>query len=285
MRRLNQAIWQLYDAFWRFVAHDGWAISSHIALSVLMSLFPFLIVLTAIAGFIGSRELADESGRLLIEAWPKEVADPIAGEIRTVLTNARGDALTIGAVLAVYFASNGVESLRIGLNRAYAGHETRHWLVLRLESIGFVILGAAAILALAFLVVLGPVAWRGLVRWLPGLAPFEPQYTLYRIGIASLIIVAALIFAHKILPAGERRFLELWPGIAATLLLWLVGGIVFGRYLDDFSATYVTTYAGLATGMVALVFLYLTACIFLYGAELNAVLAEARTAHFDGPTA
>ena len=46
------------DAFYRFNADDGWAIASHIALSVLMSMFPFLILVTAIAGFIGSENLA-----------------------------------------------------------------------------------------------------------------------------------------------------------------------------------------------------------------------------------
>ena len=50
------------DAFYRFNADDGWAIASHIALSVLMSMFPFLILVTAIAGFIGSENLADRGG-------------------------------------------------------------------------------------------------------------------------------------------------------------------------------------------------------------------------------
>ena len=43
------------DAFYRFSADDGWAIASHIALSVLMSMFPFLILVTAIAGFIAAQ--------------------------------------------------------------------------------------------------------------------------------------------------------------------------------------------------------------------------------------
>ena len=43
----------------RFVLHDAWAIASHIALSVLMSFFPFLILLTALASFFGSGSLAD----------------------------------------------------------------------------------------------------------------------------------------------------------------------------------------------------------------------------------
>src|SRR6202166_5108946 len=84
------------DAFYRFNADDGWAIASHIALSVLMSMFPFLILVTAIAGFIGSENLAAEVARIIIEAWPREVSNLIAGEIRNVLTTARGGDLPIG---------------------------------------------------------------------------------------------------------------------------------------------------------------------------------------------
>ena len=68
----------LLDAFYRFNRDDGWAIASHIALSTLMSMFPFLILVTAIAGFIGSKNLADEVGRLIIAAWPQEVSGGIA---------------------------------------------------------------------------------------------------------------------------------------------------------------------------------------------------------------
>ena len=45
----------LYDAIMRFSQDDGWAIASHIALSILTSLFPFLIFVTALAGFFGSK--------------------------------------------------------------------------------------------------------------------------------------------------------------------------------------------------------------------------------------
>jgi membrane protein len=78
------------------------------------------------------------------------------------------------------------------------------------------------------------------------------------------------------LPAGQRRFDEVWPGIVATLVLWLTCGFVFGRYLSDFSYTYVTYYAGLASAMMALVFLYLVALIFIYGGELNAAISRER---------
>src|SRR5206468_10384356 len=79
------------DAFNRFNADDAWALASHIALSALMSLFPFLILVTTLAGFFGTRELADEVARILLAAWPAQVAEPIAAEIRSVLTTERGD--------------------------------------------------------------------------------------------------------------------------------------------------------------------------------------------------
>ena len=84
----------------------------------------------------------------------------IAGQMHSVLTTARGDILTVGAVFALYFSSSGIESLRIGLNRAYGLSEKRPWWLLRLESIGYVLVGALGLLSLAFLVVLGPLIFR-----------------------------------------------------------------------------------------------------------------------------
>jgi membrane protein len=83
---------------------------------------------------------------------------------------------------------------------------------------------------------------------------------------------------HKWLPAGRRPLSRIWPGIAVTLVLWLVAGELFGDYLSGFAYTYVTYYAGLASVMMALVFLYLTASIFIYGAELNTVIGKWREA-------
>ena len=146
MRALKRSVRLAADAFRHFIEDDGWAIASHIALSTLMALFPFLIVVTALAGFFfGSKELADEAARLLLEAWPKQVAAPIALDIAGVLTSTRGDVLTLGVLFALYFASSGVESLRIGLNRAYNMKEPRSWWLLRLELIVYVLVGAVAI--------------------------------------------------------------------------------------------------------------------------------------------
>ena len=265
------------DAFRHFAADDGWAIASHIALSTLMALFPFLIVVTALAGFIfGSQDLADEAARILLEAWPKAVAGPIAEDITGVLTNVRGDVLTFGVLFALYFASSGVESLRIGLNRAYNAVEPRAWWLMRLESILYVLIGAVAMLAFSFLVVFAPFIWSKLVYYLPRLAPFDFLVTFTRYAVAAVVLVIALMIVHLWLPAGRRSFTQIAPGIVATLVLWMASGAAFGRYLASYAFAYVSMYAGLASAMVALVFLYVCASIFIYGGELNSVINKAR---------
>jgi membrane protein len=95
--------------------------------------------------------------------------------------------------------------------------------------------------------------------------------------VATVAIVVALVVAHKWLPAGRRRFREIAIGVVVTLVMWLAGGILFGRYLAHYAFTYTTYYAGLASAMIALVFLYLTASIFVYGGELNSAIQHART--------
>jgi membrane protein len=276
VRPLRLCIHLAYDAFNAFIRDDGWAIASHIALSILMSLFPFLIFVTALTGFLGTQELVDQVAALLLEAWTSEVAGPISAEIASVLTNAHGGLLTLGVLLAVYFSSSSIESLRIGLNRAYDEIEVRPWWLLRLESIGYVIVGAAALIALSFLIVLWPVLFRTAQRYLPGLVPLEDTYTYLRFTTASSVLVVTLVLLHKWLPAGRRRLRDIAPGIVVTLLMWIFLGALFGRYLAEFAGAYVATYAGLATAMVALVFLYWTASIFVYGGELNAAIRKAR---------
>lgn len=273
---LRRVFHTVLDAFWTFTADDGWAIASHIALSALMSLFPFLIFVTALAGFLNLKPLAAETIQLILETWPEQVAGPISREIYNVVNQVRTDVLTYGVVLALYFASNGIESLRIGLNRAYGVKEMRAWYWLRLESIGYVLLASAAMLALSFLVVLGPLLWHTAVAKVPALEPLSRIVTLARFGATTIILVVALVVAHLWLPAGRRSMLQVAPGILVTLALWLVAGIAFGFYLAEFPANYVTTYAGLASVMIALVFLYLTASIFVFGGELNAAIARAR---------
>lgn len=269
-----------YDAIARFSQDDGWAIASHIALSILTSLFPFLIFVTGLAGFFGSTSLVDEVHELahiLLQTWPPQVAAPIGNEIHNVLTQTRSDLLTISVILAIYFSSSGVEAVRTGLNRAYGVRDPRPWWLLRVESIAYIFVGAGTLLTLAFLVVLAPLIWVAALHFAPGLEPLNRLITFGRFAIASVVLLLALVLAHKFLPAGRRSLRDIAPGILLTSVMWIAAGIAFGSFLAEFARGYVITYAGLASVMIALVFLYMIASIFILGGEINAaILREKR---------
>ena len=86
-----------------------------------------------------------------------------------------------------------------------------------------------------------------------------------------MLIVLGLIAVHLWLPSGKRKFTRIVPGILFTLIGWLAGSTVFAAYLDRFSS-YVSTYAGLASIMIAVVFLYIVSAVFIVGGELNAAI-------------
>ena len=265
-----------YDAYVHFSAHDGFAIASHIALTTLISMFPFLIFITALAGFLGTEQLADAAARSLFEAWPPQVAEPLTKELRDVLTQSHGGLLTLGIGLSVYFSANGVEGLRVGLNRAYASQDTRPWWLTRLQSIAFVLVGALAFLGLGFLVVLAPPLWTAALRLVPLLQPLKDLVTYARFAITGLILVPALFLVHEFLPAHRHKIGDLTSGILLTLALWIGAAYVFAAYLSAYARNYASTYAGLASVMIALGFLYMLGAIFIFGAELNAAIHRAR---------
>lgn len=243
----------------RFLDHDGWALASHIAMSMLMALFPFMIVIASLASIIGAADLGDRAAGLLFDVWPADIAAPLSDEIRQVLTGTRGSTLTIGALFALYFASNGIEALRVGLNRAYGAYEWRAWYWTRLESILYVLVAAAGLMIFAVLVVLWPVLWEGLMAWTPALReqlqPLKFLVSIARYAVAGVVLFVVLLAAHLLVAAGRRSFRQVLPGILLTIVAWFVGGAIFGAYIADFGQRgYVTTYAGLASVAIALVF-------------------------------
>jgi len=272
MFRLGKLV---YEAYLKFAKDDGWAIASHIALSGLTSVFPFLIFVGAVAGFLGAPEVADKAAALLFQAWPPSIAKPIAAEIHEVLTTPRGGLLTFGAVLSLYFSASGVEALRVGLNRAYAIEDRRAWWLLRLEAILFVLIAALALISFTFLMVLAPLIWAYLRDAAPQIAgQIAHLYTLVRYGVSSVVILVVLVVAHKYVPAGRRSLKMIAPGVVVTMIAWLGFAAGFGAYLAGFANNYALTYAGLASIMIALVFLYWLAAMLLFGGALNQAIAQ-----------
>lgn len=178
-------------------------------------------------------------------------------------------------IAAAYFASNGVEALRIALNRAYRVNDQRSIIFCRLQSLGFVLLGTLSLMAISFLLVLAPLGVRIAEQWFPDIAHFTGTLAVWRYSIAVVVLIFALFLVHIWLPAGKRKIGDILPGIIITLIAWLASASAFALYLATF-ANYVSTYAGLASIMVAIVFLYMLSVIFILGAEINASIMMLR---------
>lgn len=273
MRRIVAIKRVLGDALGHFDSDDGWSMASHLAITALMALFPFLIFATSLASFLGAYAFADTAVHLVFDTWPDQIAAPIAREVVTVLTIPRGDFLTVSVIIAGAFASNGIEALRTSLNRAYRVAENRSFVFRRVQSLLFVFVATLSFLAISLLLVLAPLLGRVAVGYMPWIEPYMGTITLWRYVIASLVILSGLVIVHKWLPAGRRRFVEIVPGIVFTVLAWLAGSAAFATYLEQFS-TYTATYAGLASIMIAVVFLYMVSAFFILGGELNAAIAR-----------
>ncbi len=254
-------------------ANDGWAMASHVALSGLLALFPFMIFLTAIASFLGNKALADTSVNMIFDAFPTSVAEPLANEVHTVLLGQRTDFLTVGAILALWFSSSGVEAMRNALNRAYGEKDERWFITTRLNALLFVGLGACALLSLAFLVVLGPSLWALTLEFVPEFSALTAGFNVLRYSFTGLALLSTLVFAHLWLPSGKRTLKQVLPGVILTLVAWMIAALGFAWYLSHF-ASYSKTYAGFAGATIALIFLYYLAILFIAGGEFNAALLK-----------
>lgn len=265
----------IYDAVFHFVEDDGFAMASHVALSTLLAVFPFLIFGTALASFLGASQFSSTAVHLIFDTWPEAIAKPLADQVVQVLTIPRGGLLTISVLAAAYFASNGVEALRISLNRAYRVPETRPWYFNRLASLGYVLIAVLIFAILSILLVAVPLALNYTRQWLPKLADVLDIVFSWRIYGTIFLLLAGLMILHLWLAAGRRRLLDVIPGVLLTLIFWSVGALLFAYYLSTF-ANYTATYAGLASVMIVLIFLYMLAVIFIIGAEINAALMKFR---------
>ncbi|MBL0848606.1 MAG: YihY/virulence factor BrkB family protein [Candidatus Liberibacter ctenarytainae] len=270
MRRYFSIIYSIvFDAIEHFMDEDGWAMASHISLSALLSVFPFIVFGANLAQFLGANQFIPTFMEIMFGTWPEVIIKPITDEILQVLAGPGTGLFTISALAAVYFSSNGIEALRVSLNRAYRVVDIRAWYVTRLISLGYVFLAAIALIIMSFIFMAIPLALESINRIFPYFGNLLGIIWNGRIYGAIFILFAGLIFVHLFLPAGTRRIVSILPGIMFTWVNWLIGATLFTHYIVAFS-TYSTMYAGLASITIFLVFLYMLGVLFILGAEINA---------------
>jgi membrane protein len=272
--------WIVLLVAWRscfdLIKHEGLELSGHVAFMSVLALFPFLIFLAALAGFLGQATSATTFADAVFAFVPPAVAATLVPVANDVLAHRSGNLLTFAIVFSLWTASSGIEALRVLLNRSYDVVETRALWRLRAQSMFIVVISAGVAFMLSFSIVLGPVIWQIMQR-LPvaGLMSHE-VWVVMRYASASVVTCIALIAIHRLLPNCLLRFQHIWPGALVTTALWLIGATLFSIYVDHFSQ-YSLVYGSLAGIMLTLFFFYLMSVILVLGAEVNAVLDDYRS--------
>lgn len=267
----------LWEAQKRFAEDEGFVLAGNIAFSSLLAFFPFLIFLTALAGFLGNEQLATNAIDYLLSIAPVEIVGPISGDIHALLTEQSSSILTFSIAMTIIVAAGGVESIRKAFNRAYSlGEFSKRPLWLRLlQNLAFVIGGAFVLIVLALLLVIAPLGWQNLADKFEPAAKFSNWFHLLRLPVGLSIMFFALYIGHALLPRRPLRFRQIWPGILLTMLLWLCAANIYAIYTAKFSRAQFM-YAGLGNVVIALLFVYISAALVIWGAEFNEVLIAKR---------
>jgi len=275
MQRGRQAARTAYAPIRVLIEHEGFELAGYLAFTALFSLFPFLIFLAALAGFLGDAEAANAFIDFLFEFTPADVAETLAPAVRNVMESRRGDLMTVGIVVALWTSSAGIEALRVVLDRAYGVRENRSLVVLRLQSIGLVIIASFAFFVASITVIAGPLIWEFIDRLFGLGTNVRLMWIAARYIIGIMTLFGVLLAMHRWLPPRRFPWRDLAPGVVVTLILWVLisSGLSFylGR-LGDWSATY----GALGGVVITLMFLYLVAIAFILGAELNAFIWRRR---------
>lgn len=259
----------LMETVRRFNDDQGAVLAGYIAYASMLSVFPFLIFAFSLAGLLIERAQSQRALNWVFDNVPEHVARTLEPVLMEVLAGDRRGILTISAIGTIYAASNGVQAIRIGLDRAYDIETPRNFVLNRLVSIGIVLIGFAVFGVLATLIIFAPLAFQLAEAWTGYEIPRVADVVRYIIGAA--VLYGTLWLMHRTLPARPMGWKRLWPGLLVSMVMWGILGTVMSVYVAN-TPTYTLTYGTLAGVIVTLLFFYLTGVSIIFGAEVNATI-------------
>ncbi len=251
----------------RFENHRIGAESARVAYYVFLSLFPFLLALFALTGYLGREALFNWIMHELLAALPPQAALALEDSVRQVTHVRRPGTLALATLLTVWSGSHALAALSDGLNAAFRVRRRRRWWKKGVLGLALVAIVSLAVLLAALAVLAGPE--------IGALIGLRQLGSLLRWPVAVGLVVGMTWLCYYLLPnrqqAGNRR--HLLGGAAVATVLWAICTLLFRLYLSSFGRLDVVY--GVLGGVVALlVWLYLAAMSVLVGGEVAAGLAR-----------
>jgi membrane protein len=252
-----------------------------------LSIFPGLIVLVSLLGVLGSEDTVDGLVRIVDSLGPQSAVDAFEEPIRSAVehSGAASVALIAGLIAALWSASAYVGAFTRASNVIYSVQEDRPiWKRRPLELLITVVLIVVLTLVLLGLVVGGPIA--DAVGDELGIGETTLQiWSIAKWPLLFGIVVLVLALLYRVAPNARHAGLR-WtlPGSLLATVLWIVASAGFSSYVSHFGS-YSNTYGGLAGVIVFLIWIWLTNCAVLFGAQFAAELEHTGRAaeHATGP--
>jgi len=258
-----------------FLRIDGAQWAGAFAFNAFFSLLPLMILLVTIASSFVDRDRAGTEVVAYMESYV-----PISGEMQRYIFDAIGGVITAreqaGAVaflILVWAALQCFTTLICATNRAW-GTEVYNWWRLPLKSL--VLLGVTA--GAVLLGMAAPVLAKMAKDWLFPVNDFRSWvYALGSFVIPLLVVFFGLSLFYRLAPRRPTQFAEVWAAALGATALLQAAESLFVIYLKNF-ATLNAVYGAFGGIMALLLWIYLSGCIFIFGACLCAAQAEGRSA-------
>ena len=253
-----------------FVDDEMSTYASALAYQMLFSLFPFILFLIALIGFL---HLPDFFSWLRMQAGmvlPPQALDLVNPVIDQLQTSKSG-LLSVGIVVALWSASAGIRLLMSAMNAAYDVPEERPvWKRLPL-SVLYTVGIAGMLLAAAALMVLGP----QVMNWIAAQIGLEDivvtLWTIARWPVIIILMMVAVALMYYVLPDVKQEFRFITPGSVLAVVFWIIASLGFAFYVKTF-ADYNAMYGSIGAIIVLLLYFYISSAVLLLGAEMNAVI-------------
>jgi len=264
----------LYDVTVFFVKglSEGYITSraSAISFNFFLAVFPSLIFFFTIIPFIPITNFQQSLLDLIRDFLPESAFATVKATVEDIVTRPRGGLLSLGFVLSLYFATNGINSLMEAFDNTFHTLETRSAIKQRLIAILLVIIITILLIVSIGLITFG--TWL-LSIILPGSILESSLYFTIIVVSKWLVTIATLFFAISFIfylaPAKRRQFRFISAGSSLSTLLIIITTLGFNFYVDNFSK-YNVLYGSIGTLLIVLLWIYFNAFSLLIGFELNA---------------
>ena len=253
-----------------FVDDEMSTYASALAYQMLFSLFPFLLFLIALIGFLHLPDFFTWlrlQSELVLPPQALEQVNPVIDQLQ----QSKGGLLSVGIVIALYTASAGVRLMMSAMNAAYDVVEKRPlWKRFPL-SIFYTIGIAGMLLAAAALMVLGPQVM-GWIAAQVGLEDFiVTVWTILRWPVIVILMMVAVALIYYVMPDVKQEFRFIPPGSVLAVVVWIIASLGFAFYVKTF-ANYNAMYGSIGAIIVLLLYFYISSAVLLLGAEMNAAI-------------